>query len=38
MAPLNDSLNTSILVMMFLGDVVYAISGALTAARHRMDI
>lgn len=33
-----ESLSTSILVFMYLGDVVFAVSGALTAARHRMDI
>jgi uncharacterized membrane protein YeiH len=33
-----DPLSTSILVIMYFGDVVFAISGALTAARYRMDI
>jgi len=33
-----EPLSTSILVMMYLGDVVFAISGALTAARYRMDV
>ncbi|QDU54843.1 trimeric intracellular cation channel family protein [Aeoliella mucimassa] len=36
MAP-NEPLSTSILVMMYFGDVVFAVSGALTAARFRMD-
>jgi uncharacterized membrane protein YeiH len=36
--PVNDSLSTSILAIMYFGDVVFAVSGALTAARHRMDI
>lgn len=34
----DESLSTSILVMMYFGEVVFAISGALTAARYRMDI
>ena len=34
----NDPLSTSILVIMYFGDVVFAISGALTAARYKMDI
>jgi uncharacterized membrane protein YeiH len=38
MTPLNESLSAIILAMMYFGDVVFAISGALTAARHRMDI
>ena len=33
-----DPLNTSILAIMYFGDVVFAISGALTAARYRMDV
>ena len=33
-----EPLSTSILVIMYFGDVVFAISGALTAASHRMDI
>ena len=33
-----ESLSTSILAMMYFGEVVFAISGALTAARYRMDI
>jgi uncharacterized membrane protein YeiH len=36
MAP-NEPLSTSILAIMYSGDVVFAVSGALTAARHRMD-
>src|SRR5210317_513953 len=34
----NDPLSTSILALMYFGDVVFAVSGALTAARYRMDI
>jgi hypothetical protein len=37
MAP-NEPLTTSILAIMYFGDVVFAISGALTAARYRMDV
>ena len=37
MAP-NEPLSTSILAIMYSGDVVFAVSGALTAARHRMDV
>src|SRR5210317_1761305 len=33
-----EPLTTSILVIMYFGDVVFAISGALAAARYRMDI
>jgi uncharacterized membrane protein YeiH len=33
-----EPLSTSILVIMYFGDVVFAVSGALTAARYRMDI
>jgi uncharacterized membrane protein YeiH len=32
-----EPLSTSILAIMYFGDVVFAISGALTAARYRMD-
>lgn len=32
------SLTNNILVLMYFGDVVFAISGALTAARYRMDL
>jgi len=38
MTPPNEPLSTSILAIMYFGDVVFAISGALTAARYRMDI
>jgi uncharacterized membrane protein YeiH len=38
MVPANEPLTTSILAIMYFGDVVFAISGALTAARYRMDI
>jgi len=31
-------LSTGILGIMYFGDVVFAVSGALTAARHRMDV
>jgi uncharacterized membrane protein YeiH len=31
-------LSTSILALMYFGDVVFAVSGALTAARYRMDV
>lgn len=34
----NESLSTSILAIMYFGDVVFAVSGALTAARYRMDL
>jgi uncharacterized membrane protein YeiH len=33
-----DDLRTSIIIVMYLGDIVFAVSGALTAARHRMDV
>ena len=33
-----EPLSTSILALMYFGDVVFAISGALTAARYRMDV
>jgi len=33
-----EPLSVSILAIMYFGDVVFAISGALTAARHRMDL
>lgn len=35
---LNLPLSPTILGMNYLGDVVFAISGALTAGRHKMDI
>jgi len=38
MAPASEPLTTSILAIMYFGDVVFAVSGALTAARYRMDI
>jgi len=37
-APPIEPLSTSILAIMYFGDVVFAISGALTAARYRMDV
>ncbi len=36
--PVADQLTPSILAIMYFGDVVFAVSGALTAGRHRMDI
>src|SRR5210317_1138279 len=33
-----EPLGTSILAIMYFGDVVFAVSGALTAARYRMDV
>ncbi len=33
-----EPLSTSILSLMYFGDVVFAVSGALTAARYRMDV
>jgi uncharacterized membrane protein YeiH len=38
MAPTHESLSASILAIMYIGDVVFAVSGALNAARHRMDV
>jgi uncharacterized membrane protein YeiH len=38
MVAANEPLSTSILTIMYFGDVVFAISGALTAARYRMDV
>jgi len=38
MAPASETLTTSILAIMYFGDVVFAVSGALTAARYRMDV
>ncbi len=38
MVPPNEPLSASILAFMYFGDVVFAISGALTAARYRMDV
>ncbi|HBO45697.1 MAG TPA: trimeric intracellular cation channel family protein, partial [Planctomycetaceae bacterium] len=34
----DEPLNTSILTILYLGDVFFAVSGALTAARYRMDV
>ena len=34
----NEPLSASILAIMYFGDVVFAVSGALTAARYRMDV
>ena len=33
-----ETLSTSILALMYFGDVVFAVSGALTAARYKMDV
>jgi uncharacterized membrane protein YeiH len=33
-----ESLSATILAIMYFGDVVFAVSGALTAARYRMDV
>ena len=38
MTPVNEPLSASILAIMYMGDVVFAVSGALNAARHRMDV
>ena len=38
MVPANEPLTASILAIMYFGDVVFAVSGALTAARYRMDV
>ena len=38
MPPVNEPLTINILAIMYFGDVVFAISGALTAARYRMDV
>jgi uncharacterized membrane protein YeiH len=38
MPPAIEPLSSSILAIMYFGDVVFAVSGALTAARYRMDI
>ena len=38
MPPAMEPLSGSILAIMYFGDVVFAVSGALTAARYRMDI
>jgi len=34
----NEPLSASIQAIMYFGDVVFAVSGALTAARYRMDV
>ena len=34
----NEPLSVGIIALMYFGDVVFAVSGALTAARYRMDI
>jgi uncharacterized membrane protein YeiH len=34
----NEPLSTSILAIMYFGDVVFAVSGALRAARYKMDV
>ena len=38
MAPTHETLSATILAIMYIGDVVFAVSGALNAARHRMDV
>ena len=38
MVPAIEPLTASILAVMYFGDVVFAVSGALTAARYRMDV
>ena len=38
MTAANEPLSASILAIMYFGDVVFAVSGALTAGRYRMDI
>lgn len=38
MAAASEPLSTSVLTIMYFGDVVFAVSGALTAARYRMDL
>jgi uncharacterized membrane protein YeiH len=38
MIPVNEPLSASILAIMYFGDVVFAVSGALTAARYKMDV
>lgn len=38
MSDVSQSLSTTILAIMYFGDVVFAVSGALTAARRRLDI
>jgi uncharacterized membrane protein YeiH len=38
MTPVIEPLSASILAIIYFGDVVFAVSGALTAARYKMDI
>ncbi len=38
MTAINETLSLSILTTMYIGDVVFAVSGALSAARRRMDV
>ena len=38
MAAVHEPLSSSIQAIMYFGDVVFAVSGALTAGRYRMDI
>lgn len=38
MMPAGEPLTSSILAITYFGDVVFAVSGALTAARYRMDV
>lgn len=38
MAHASEPLTASILAIMYFGDIVFAVSGALTAARYRMDV
>jgi uncharacterized membrane protein YeiH len=38
MVAVSEPLSASILAIMYFGDVVFAVSGALTAARYRMDV
>jgi uncharacterized membrane protein YeiH len=38
MAPTHETLSATILAIMYIGDVVFAVSGAMNAARHRMDV
>ncbi len=38
MAEISQPFSTSILAIMYFGDVVFAVSGALMAARQRMDV
>ena len=38
MVPVNEPLTTSILAIMYFGDIVFAVSGALTAGKFRMDV